>query len=170
MHQRSSFVWQERRKTHALSILARFLLGPSTSGTPRVLVPAIFPEYVDPGSVAGRYEKTGFFGSLFAADGCKDTSGGGPGKISVASVASPSKWGGCTTGTPGNINAGALAMEVMVSSLRGRDEEVGRRRGRKQRDAAKPKSISHRIVHSIYLRLHYMYSRKALFLPLYIQG
>jgi hypothetical protein len=60
---------------------------------PIVLVPAIFPEYVDPGSVAGRYEKTGFgfFGSRFAIDCCRDNSGGGPGNISVARVVSPSR-------------------------------------------------------------------------------
>ena len=89
-----------------------------------MLVPAMFAEYVDPGSVAGRYEKTGFFGSRLTADCCKDKSGGGPGRISVASAASPSKWGGCTTGTPGILYAGALAMEVMVSSGGRRDKEV----------------------------------------------
>jgi hypothetical protein len=81
-----------------------------------VLVPAIFPAYVDPGSVAGRYEKTGFFGSRLTVDCCKDKSEGGPGRISVARAASPSKWGGCITGTPGNVYAGALAMEVTASS------------------------------------------------------
>lgn len=56
-------------ETYPLSIRARFLLGPSTSGAPRVLVPAMLPEYVDPGSVAGRYENAGagFFGSRLAA-------------------------------------------------------------------------------------------------------
>lgn len=77
----------------------------------------MFPEYVEPGSVAGRYENIGFFGSRFAADCCKDTSGGGPGRISVARVASPSKCGGCTTDTPCNVKAGALAMEVMDASV-----------------------------------------------------
>jgi hypothetical protein len=114
------FCLTENRKTHPLSILARFLLGPSRSGGPKVLVPAIFPAYVDPGSVAGRYEKTGFFGSRLTPDCCKDKSEGGPGRISVARAASPSKWGGCTTGTPGNVYAGALAMELMVSSGQGR--------------------------------------------------
>jgi hypothetical protein len=127
MYQKVSVVRQNRRKTHPLSILARFRLGPSTSCTPRGLVPAMFPEYVDPGSVAGRYEKTGFLGSRFATDCCTDNSAGGPGRISVARATSPSRWGGCTTGTPDNLYAGALAMEVMVLSERWRDEVVVRR-------------------------------------------
>jgi len=84
-----------------------------------VLVPAMFPAYVDPGSVAGRYEKAGFFGSRLIVDCCKDKSEGGPGRISVARAASPSKWGGCITDTPDNVYTGALAMEVMVSSGQG---------------------------------------------------
>ena len=94
------------------------------SDRPRVLVPAMFPEYVDPGSVVGRYEKTefGFFGSRLAADCCNDTRGGGPGKISVARAASPSRCGGCTTDTPGNVYTGAPAMEVTVRSG-GREEK-----------------------------------------------
>lgn len=63
------------------------------SGGPRVLVPAILPEYVEPGSVAGKYENAGagFFGSRLAADCWTEMSGGGPGRISVARLVSPSK-------------------------------------------------------------------------------
>lgn len=51
------------------------------------------PEYVDPGSDGGRYEKAieGFLGSRLSTDCCAETRDGGPGKISVARLGSPSR-------------------------------------------------------------------------------
>lgn len=43
-----------RQSTHPLSILDRFERGPS--GSCPIKVPAVSPEYVDPGSDGGRYE------------------------------------------------------------------------------------------------------------------
>lgn len=53
----------------------------------------MIPEYVDPGSEGGRYEYAmeGFLGSRFCADCWAETRDGGPGKISVARVGSPSR-------------------------------------------------------------------------------
>jgi hypothetical protein len=44
------------------------------------------------------------------------TKEGGPGRISVAKVASPSKWSGWWTATPGIMYAGGiLAVEVILT-------------------------------------------------------
>ncbi len=54
------------------------------------------------------------------------TSEGGPGSISVAREASPSRWGGCTTGGGGaNKHAGTASTEVIVVVVRGCMQRVG---------------------------------------------
>lgn len=52
---------------------------------------------------------------MCAVDGWPVTKDGGPGRISVARLGSPSRWGGCTTCTPGIMYTGILAMEVILN-------------------------------------------------------
>ncbi len=76
---------------HPLSIRARFRLEPPSTKAMGETPPAR-PAYVVPGSERGRYEtgKAGFLGSNFLGNRML-ASDGGPGRISVARVGSPSR-------------------------------------------------------------------------------
>lgn len=80
-----------KKSAYPLSTLDRLERGPSRSCP--IKVPCVRPEYVDPGSDVGRYEKAkeGFLGSRFRVCCCKEAEEGGPGRISVARLASPSR-------------------------------------------------------------------------------
>ena len=72
--------------------------------------------YVVPGSEPGRYEygTVGFLLSFRGRFACwSDAREGGPGRISVARDGSPSRCGGCDTGTPGCRYAGTLSTDAI---------------------------------------------------------
>ena len=82
----------------------------------------VFAPYVVPGSDKGKYDVfwAVFLWSLFGALACwMDARGGGPGRISVAKDGSPSRCGGCTTGTAAIRQAGTTAAEVIMVRVEG---------------------------------------------------
>lgn len=117
----SKIMHERRKNTHPLSIRARFRLEPPSTDAMGENPPAR-PAYVVPGSERGRYEtgNAGLLGSNFLGNRML-ASEGGPGRISVARVGSPSRCGGCNTCTELPVakrQLGKLAVDILDSSRR----------------------------------------------------